>query len=81
MRKRAAKSPKKSGMKKCDCSMCQRTLHFRAALDSVPEKDAQFWSDIFSALLNAESDRDYYCAIVDGSWPNADELIAKNRLK
>jgi hypothetical protein len=28
---------------------------------------------------HAEDDRDYYRAIVDGSWPSADEVIASKR--
>ena len=64
-----------------DCPVCQRTRKFREALERVPEKDKEFWSDIFSTLFHAESDRDYYHAIVEGSWPNADEVIARHRAK
>lgn len=50
-------------------------------MERIPKEDEAFWSDIFSALNHAESDRDYYHAIVEGSWPSADEVIAKHRAK
>lgn len=64
-----------------DCPICQRTRLFRQALERVPEQDKEFWDGIFDALFHADSDRDYWRSIVDGSWPNADDVIAKYRPK
>jgi hypothetical protein len=68
-------------MNGCHCSLCIRTREFREALEKLPASDRMFWTDIYSHLFHAEADRDYYKAIVEGSWPNADEIISKHRTK
>jgi hypothetical protein len=68
-------------MNTCNCAICQRSQQFQEALKLVPETDKQFWKDLFSLLYDVEMDRDYYRAIVDGSWPNADEVIHQRRTK
>ena len=68
-------------MNVCDCNLCQRTRKFRETLDRVPEADKKFWNDIYDTLFHAEFDLNYYRAIVEGSWPSADEILARYRAK
>jgi hypothetical protein len=64
----------------CECSICQRSLLFKQTLERITEtKDKQFFEDLFSHLYNVEMDRDYYRSIVDGSWPDSDEVIKQRR--
>ena len=63
----------------CECELCIRTKKFIAALEKIPESERAFWTDIFDLLGNVECDRDYYKAIVEGSWPSADEVISNYR--
>ena len=59
--------------------LCTRSIQVRAALDKIPESERAFWTDIYNHLCNVECDRDYYKAIVDGSWPSADEILSNYR--
>jgi hypothetical protein len=70
---------KKDHKMSCECRLCQRTRQFRDAIGRVPEQDKKFWEETFEALFNVEFDRDYYQAIVNGSWPNSDKVIHDHR--
>lgn len=66
-------------MDPCNCRICLRSHRFKEALEKVPDQEKQFFRDLFSDLYSVEMDRDYYRAIVEGSWPTADEIIRKHR--
>jgi uncharacterized NAD(P)/FAD-binding protein YdhS len=63
----------------CDCKLCVRHREFESQLAKIPGVQAKQLRDYFRTLLDcineAEFDSAYYRAIVDGSWPQADELI------
>jgi len=63
----------------CACKLCIRSKEFQAALEKIPEQERKFWTNLYDDLNNVEQDRDYYKVVVDGSWPNADEVIAHHR--
>lgn len=65
----------------CDCRLCKRSREVRAALERIPEQEREFWSRLHEGLFETEADLEYYKAIVDGTWPNADEVIANHRKK
>jgi hypothetical protein len=46
----------------------------------VPEHQ-EYFRAMYDQLLEVEHDRDYYRVIVDGTWPNADEVIKHIRSK
>lgn len=50
----------------CECEVCTRIRYYREV--GVP-------SDIIDYILDVEMDRDYYKAILDGSWPMAKRLL------
>lgn len=66
-------------VKVCECELCVRTKKFRASLEKIPESERAFWTDLYDHLFHVEVDRDYYKSIVEGSWPNADEVISNYR--
>lgn len=66
-------------MSACNCKLCLRTQQFRLSLEKVPESEREFWSNIYSDLFHVEVDRDYYKAIVEGTWPDADQIINRHR--
>lgn len=68
-------------MSECECKLCARTRQFRLALEKIPEQEREFWSNLYNHLFDIEVDRDYYKAIVDGTWPNADQIIGHYRQK
>jgi hypothetical protein len=69
-------------MSKCECQVCYFSRLVNAEIQKLEDPDAQnFFMNMYDMLVHAEMDKDYYKAIVDGQWPNADELIKKRREK
>ena len=69
-------------MSKCECQVCYFSRLVNAQIQKLEDPDAQnFFLNMYDMLIHAEMDRDYYKSIVDGQWPNADELIQKRRNK
>lgn len=46
---------------------------------NVPEESKAFFTEIEEMLFNTKEDLSYATAIIDGSWPTADEVIAFKR--
>lgn len=65
----------------CDCLVCQYSKKVKANLEGLPLEKRQFFEDMYDILLNIEMDRDCYKAILDGTWPNADEVLKSYRNK
>jgi hypothetical protein len=63
----------------CQCQICHRNRQFKEVIERVPAQDKEFWKAIFDRLFNVENDRDYYKAVVEGTWPNADKVIHDHR--
>ncbi len=68
-------------MKQCECAVCQRNRLFQQHLENVSSDSRYFFEQLYDAFLETEMDRDYYKVIVDGTWPNADEVIKHVRSK
>ena len=65
----------------CNCEVCRRSRSFDERVDAVPIEHQQYFRDLYDSLLEIEMSRDYYKVIVDGTWPNADEVIKHIRAK
>jgi len=76
----------------CNCRICQRNAEFRKFSNLLKKFSNQlkdtglsdainFMHDILDDALHAEMDRDYYYAILDGSWSEADDIIEHIRSK
>lgn len=64
----------------CECRICVRHRSIRQTVrDGDVEELRALVKDLSSDWDNAEMDRDYYRAIIDGSWPSADAIIANMR--
>lgn len=68
-------------MSECNCSVCERNKAFEKHLQDVDEKSRSFFMNLYDSFLEIEMDRDYYKVIVDGTWPNADDVIKHVRAK
>lgn len=60
----------------CDCRLCRYGREVQAHLNALPEKQAEFFEDMYMQLMTAELDRDVNQAVINGTWPSADEQIA-----
>lgn len=63
----------------CACDLCERNNTVADALARLPVSERDFWAGIYEDLSTAEMDRDWANAIIDGSWPDADEVIERAR--
>jgi hypothetical protein len=69
-------------MSKCQCDVCNYSRMVNEYIQKLEDPDdREFFLNMYDMLIHSEMDRDYYKAIVDGQWPNADELIQKRRNK
>jgi hypothetical protein len=65
----------------CDCAVCVRSREFEIRVMEVPFEHQEYFRAMYDQLLEVEMNRDYYKVIVDGTWPNADEVIKHIRSK
>ena len=62
-------------MPSCQCKLCKEHRRVQAikATGSMDELRALI-DELEECLANVEADDEYYCAILDGSWPSAREI-------
>lgn len=65
----------------CECAICIRSRSFEDRIQGVPIEHQEYFRAMYDQLMEIEMDRDYYKVIVDGTWPNADEVIKHVRSK
>ena len=65
--------------RQCNCRVCDRHDQFIKDLEKIPEEHRAFVQDLYDQLVDVEMDLNYYQCIVNGSWPNADEVIKSYR--
>jgi len=63
----------------CECEVCKKSQVVRQKLALLPESERDFWHNMYDDLITVEMDLSYYKSIVDGSWPDADRIIALRR--
>jgi hypothetical protein len=68
-----AAKPKKTG---CQCEFCLWHDEFKRHIEPLPAEAKAFFHVMADVLLEAQQDAEYYKAIVQGTYPNADKLIA-----
>jgi hypothetical protein len=61
----------------CNCPVCKDTARFQSELIKLPLESRDAFRDLYDNLLGQEMDVEYYRAVLDGSWPSADSIIAK----
>lgn len=60
----------------CNCRVCVYAREVQKHLNDLPKKHAEFFEDMYNQLVHTEMDRDVNQAIIDGTWPSADEQLA-----
>lgn len=65
----------------CECEICARSRLFEDRIQAIPIEHQEYFRAMYDQLLEIEMNRDYYKVIVDGTWPNADEVIKHIRSK
>lgn len=63
----------------CDCATCTYNKLVSSKLAELPEHQRAFFAELHENYGMAKADLNYAEAIIDGSWPSADECIAGAR--
>ncbi len=68
----------------CPCKICRRNRVYDKHISLIKgagleDETIDFIKGQYSDLNHVEMDRDYYKAILYGTWPNADEIIHRLR--
>jgi hypothetical protein len=62
----------------CQCKLCVRHRKWKEILDRNDLQEIKdLVNEIISLLLNSELDNNYYECILDGSWPQAKEILER----
>jgi len=59
----------------CECNDCQMIGRFADIRAKLPEEDAKYLSDFLDFYFSETSDKEYYEAVIDGSWPGAVDVM------
>ena len=65
----------------CNCKVCTQNKIDMTWYNLLPENRRGHAMDLLLRLESSENDCDYYRAIIDGSWPEADRIISESRKK
>lgn len=65
--------------KKCKCDVCKFSVRFHKWRSKLPKSALKFADELYERMTNFEDDADYYNAIIDGSWHDADGIIKRTR--
>lgn len=67
-------------MATCTCKLCIESHHFFDVISTLPNPEDRKWMEALYEKINYERfDANYNEAIIDGSWPNADDIIEQQR--
>lgn len=60
----------------CTCKLCVEHKRFFQIIDTIPSADDREWiKTVYEQIDDERQDANYNQAIIDGSWPSADEVI------
>lgn len=61
----------------CKCKLCETGKRLKSIWQKLDLEDSLFINQFAAEYLHVSSDLDYYKSIMDGSWPNSEEILAK----
>lgn len=59
----------------CNCDLCKMIGRFADIRAKLPADDAQFLEDFVENYLEEGLDKEYYEAVIDGSWPGSVDIM------
>jgi hypothetical protein len=63
----------------CDCIECQYREELQTHLDAIPEEHRKFFDNLYEMYYQASFDAEYYRLIVNGQYPNSQEILEAHR--
>jgi hypothetical protein len=65
----------------CKCDVCQDSRRFQAELEKLPSEQQPVFQVLYDILLDNAMDLEHARAVLDGSWPSAQETLELFRQK
>jgi hypothetical protein len=65
----------------CKCDVCQDSRRFQAELEKLPSEQQPVFQVLYDILLDNAMDLEHARAVLDGSWPSAEETLEMFRHK
>jgi len=65
----------------CRCKVCLYYEEFSSRIDLLPVEHQDFFHQMYDNTVHLQSKFNHLRAIIEGSWPNADEIIKRKREK
>lgn len=65
----------------CDCDTCQYARKVKAWVETLPEGQRDMAEELYEQMCGAQSEAEYYKAIVDGVWPSSVAILRRSLLK
>jgi hypothetical protein len=65
----------------CKCDLCQDSRRFQAELEKLPSEQQPVFQVLYDILLDNAMDLEHARAVLDGSWPSAQETLEFFRQK
>lgn len=66
---------------KCNCAVCSYYERVKSAIDALPTEHQEFFNIMYDDYVHLQSKYNHQRAVIDGSWPNADQIIKHKRMK
>jgi hypothetical protein len=63
----------------CRCKVCLYYEEFNDRIDLLPVEHQEFFRSMYDDMVHLQSKHNHQRAIINGSWPNADEIIKHKR--
>ncbi len=60
----------------CNCQVCQDIKRWKAGLED-PVTRKEIFEEMFGRIEDAETSEAYYHSILDGTWPNAEQILER----
>ena len=63
----------------CHCKVCLYHKEFNDRIDALPIEHQEFFYEMYDKVSYLEDAQAQLRAIIEGTWPNADEIIKHKR--
>jgi hypothetical protein len=65
----------------CNCRVCAESREIEAHITALPKEHREYFQGLYENYTMTCVDLNHANAIIDGSWPQADGVIAASRKK
>ena len=67
--------------KTCQCEFCKYHEIFKGKIKSLSEEDRDFFNALLDSYIELHEENEFNISVLNGTYPDADKLIARQRSK